>query len=56
MLGYYEYFPQKRMNVSVKETGESKYKILVAEKDFEAGDVIYKVRVFQPDCLHVITV
>ncbi|PSR75045.1 hypothetical protein PHLCEN_2v9375 [Hermanssonia centrifuga] len=42
MLGYYEYFPQKRMNVSVKETGESKYKILVAEKDFEAGDVIYK--------------
>ena len=32
------------MNVSVQEKGETKKKILVAEKDFEKGDQIYTVR------------
>ncbi|KAK7695746.1 hypothetical protein QCA50_000383 [Cerrena zonata] len=39
--GYYHVFPPKRMNVSVQD-GQQKKKILVAEKDFEPGDVIYK--------------
>ncbi|KAI0796857.1 hypothetical protein C8Q75DRAFT_214382 [Abortiporus biennis] len=43
--GYYDTFPPKDMNVSVKEIevpGQPKKKVLVVEKDFEAGDVIYK--------------
>ncbi len=47
-LGYYDHFPPKRMNVSVQHTGgqgnQATKKILVAEKDFAAGDVIYTVR------------
>ncbi|TFK81511.1 MAS20-domain-containing protein [Polyporus arcularius HHB13444] len=43
--GYYDHFPPKRMNVSVQHTGgqgnQATKKILVAEKDFAAGDVIY---------------
>lgn len=41
LLGYYNYFPAKSFNVSVQDKGSKK--ILVAEKDFEAGDVIYTV-------------
>ena len=44
MLGYYNFFPPKSMNVSVEEKGENKRKVLIATKDFEKGDVIYKVR------------
>lgn len=44
MLGYYNIFPPKSMNVSVQD-GKDKKKILVAEKDFEPGDVIYKVSI-----------
>ncbi|KAI0751552.1 MAS20-domain-containing protein [Daedaleopsis nitida] len=45
--GYYDHFPPKKMHVSVqhKGTGEDSQvtkKILVAEKDFAVGDVIYK--------------
>ncbi|KAI0346773.1 MAS20-domain-containing protein [Trametopsis cervina] len=36
---YYNYFPAKSFNVSVQDKGSKK--ILVAEKDFETGDVIY---------------
>lgn len=43
MSGYYNFFPRKSMNVSVKDKGEGK-KILVAENDFEEGDEIYTVR------------
>ena len=46
-LGYYDYFPPKRMNVSVQHVGgegsQATKKILVAQKDFAAGDVIYIV-------------
>ncbi|KAI0089146.1 hypothetical protein BDY19DRAFT_944404 [Irpex rosettiformis] len=37
--GYYNFFPAKSFNVSVQDQGNKK--ILVAEKDFDAGDVIY---------------
>ncbi|KAI0254720.1 hypothetical protein BJV78DRAFT_1120730 [Lactifluus subvellereus] len=58
--GYYEVFPPKRMNVSTKtvEVTDSSgakilKRILVADKDFTAGDVIYKeqpiVSVLDPD-------
>ncbi|KZT72532.1 MAS20-domain-containing protein [Daedalea quercina L-15889] len=54
--GYFEAFPPKSMNVSVQSApGDASKvrKILVAEKDFEAGDVIYKERpivaVLDPD-------
>ncbi|KAL1937720.1 hypothetical protein VTO73DRAFT_12873 [Trametes versicolor] len=43
--GYYDYFPPKRMNVSVKagagEGSQTMKKILVAERDFAEGEVIY---------------
>ncbi|RPD66738.1 MAS20-domain-containing protein [Lentinus tigrinus ALCF2SS1-7] len=43
--GYYDYFPPKRMNVSVQHVGgqgnQATKKILIAQKDFAAGDVIY---------------
>ncbi|KAI0353457.1 MAS20-domain-containing protein [Trametes cingulata] len=46
--GYYDHFPPKRMNVSVKagpaQGNQAAKKILVAEKDFDAGEVIYKER------------
>ncbi|KAH9938334.1 MAS20-domain-containing protein [Fomitopsis serialis] len=45
--GYYDVFPPKNMNVSVQPApGDASKvrKILVAEKDFEPGDVIYKER------------
>lgn len=43
--GYYDVFPPKNMNVSVKPIpGDAKgRKMLVAEKDFEPGDIVYKV-------------
>ncbi|TFY54957.1 hypothetical protein EVJ58_g8550 [Rhodofomes roseus] len=54
--GYYDVFPPKSMNVSVQPApGDASKvrKILVAEKDFEPGDVIYKERpivaVLDPD-------
>ncbi|EPT03618.1 hypothetical protein FOMPIDRAFT_1022232 [Fomitopsis schrenkii] len=42
--GYYDVFPPKNMNVSVKPIpGDAKgRKMLVAEKDFEPGDIVYK--------------
>jgi hypothetical protein len=44
---YYDFFPPKRMNVSVevRETtqGQGARQVLVANKDFAAGEVIYKV-------------
>ncbi|KAI0082448.1 MAS20-domain-containing protein, partial [Panus rudis PR-1116 ss-1] len=44
--GYYNVFPPKSMNVSVQDSevpgNATKKKVLVAEKDFAAGDVIYK--------------
>ncbi|KAI0327750.1 MAS20-domain-containing protein [Cubamyces sp. BRFM 1775] len=43
--GYYDHFPPKRMNVSVQlgppQANQAAKKILVAEKDFMPGDVIY---------------
>ena len=49
-VGYYEVFPPKRMNVSTKTIevadssgGKVLKRILVADKDFTAGDVIYTV-------------
>jgi mitochondrial import receptor subunit TOM20 len=49
-VGYYEVFPPKRMNVSTKTvevadpSGNKVLKrILVADKDFAAGEVIYTV-------------
>jgi hypothetical protein len=49
-VGYYEVFPPKRMNVSTKtvevtdSSGATVLKrILVADKDFTAGEVIYNV-------------
>jgi import receptor subunit TOM20 len=49
-VGYYEIFPPKRMNVSTKmievadPSGNKVLKrILVADKDFTAGEVIYIV-------------
>jgi mitochondrial import receptor subunit TOM20 len=43
MLGYYRFFPSSSMNVSVKDNEQTKKKVLIAEKDFDKGDVIYKV-------------
>ncbi len=47
MIGYYDYFPPKRMNVSVQsgagEGSQTMKKILVAERDFAEGEVIYTV-------------
>ncbi|PCH41486.1 MAS20-domain-containing protein [Wolfiporia cocos MD-104 SS10] len=41
--GYFDTFPPKSMNVSVQSSPKDQLrKILVAEKDFEEGDVIYK--------------
>ncbi|KAI0772043.1 MAS20-domain-containing protein [Trametes elegans] len=44
--GYYDHFPPKRMNVSAHagdaQGNQAAKKILIAEKDFQAGDVIYK--------------
>ncbi|KAI0663278.1 MAS20-domain-containing protein [Cubamyces menziesii] len=44
-IGYYDHFPPKRMNVSVQlgppQANQAAKKILVAEKDFMPGDVIY---------------
>ncbi|KAI0700788.1 hypothetical protein BC835DRAFT_1404784 [Cytidiella melzeri] len=37
--GYYKFFPAKHFNVSVQDQGHKK--VLIAEKDFMAGDVIY---------------
>ena len=49
-VGYFESFPPKRMNVSTKavevtdSSGDKVLKrILVADKDFTAGEVIYNV-------------
>ena len=42
--GYFDYFPKKSMNVAVLEkSGALRRKYLVAQKDFEPGDVIYTV-------------
>jgi hypothetical protein len=50
LVGYYEIFPPKRMNVSTKmievadPSGNKVLKrILVVDKDFTAGEVIYTV-------------
>ncbi len=48
MSGYYDYFPPKRMNVSVQhktspQGNQPAKKILVAQKDFAVGETIYKV-------------
>jgi hypothetical protein len=49
-VGYFETFPPKRMNVSTKAVevtdssgGKALKRVLVADKDFTAGDVIYDV-------------
>jgi hypothetical protein len=49
-VGYFESFPPKRMNVSTKtvevtDSSDTKVlkRILVADKDFTAGEVIYDV-------------
>ncbi|KAI0677051.1 MAS20-domain-containing protein [Trametes maxima] len=46
VLGYYDHFPAKRMNVSVQsgpaQGNQVAKKILVAEKDYEPGEVIYE--------------
>jgi import receptor subunit TOM20 len=49
-VGYYEVFPPKRMNVSTKAVevtdssgGKALKRILVADKDFTAGEAIYNV-------------
>ncbi|KAI0824727.1 MAS20-domain-containing protein [Trametes gibbosa] len=43
--GYYDHFPPKRMNVSVQagptQGNQAAKKILVAEKDFAEGEIIY---------------
>jgi len=53
-VGYYEIFPPKRMNVSTKTvevadpSGNKVLKrILVADKDFDAREVIYTVIGYQ---------
>ena len=50
LIGYYEQFPPKSMNVSVKQLGSEEIKdgqtrthVLVANKSFKAGEVIYRV-------------
>jgi hypothetical protein len=50
LVGYYEVFPPKRMNVSTKTVdvadstgGKVLKRILVADKDFTTGEVIYIV-------------
>jgi mitochondrial import receptor subunit TOM20 len=52
MSGYYELFPPKDMNVSTQisvttdaQGNKTSRRILVAEKDFAAGEVIYRVNV-----------
>ena len=43
---YYDFFPPKRTNASVvtrQSNGETR-QVLVVDKDFAAGEVIYKVR------------
>ena len=46
VLGYYDAFPPKRMNVSIvdRETssGQGARKVLTVNKDFAAGELIYK--------------
>lgn len=49
-LGYYDQFPPKSMNVSVKQFGSKEERngqtlthVLVANKSFKAGEIIYKV-------------
>lgn len=65
MSGYYEAYPPKSMNVSVESqdvpdgTGKvMRKKVLVVNKDFEAGDVIYKASywryVFYHMLIHVL--
>ena len=53
LVGYYEIFPPKRMSVSTKTvevadpSGNKILKrILVADKDFTAGEVVYTVTCF----------
>lgn len=41
--GYYNHFPPSDMNVSVQPSADGTKKIIVANKDFEEGEVIYKV-------------
>ena len=52
MIGYYDHFPAKKMNVSVKpgpsQPNQPPKKILVAEKDFAEGEVIYKASALLP--------
>lgn len=44
IAGYYNHFPPKSMNVSVSPNGKNEQThILIAEKDFKAGDEIYEV-------------
>ncbi|OCH90946.1 MAS20-domain-containing protein [Obba rivulosa] len=40
--GYYNHFPPSDMNVSVQPSADGTKKIIVANKDFEEGEVIYK--------------
>jgi hypothetical protein len=54
-VGYYDIFPPKQMSVSTKtidisdSSGAKVLKrILVAEKDFAAGETIYKVTRYPP--------
>jgi import receptor subunit TOM20 len=49
-VGYYDVFPPKQMSVSTKtidisDSGGAKVlkRILIAERDFTAGETIYKV-------------
>lgn len=51
MVGYYDVFPPKNMNVSVKpidvpdgKGGQMRKRILVVNKDITAGELIYKVK------------
>lgn len=51
MLGYYDWYPPKSMNVSVESRdvpdgtgGVIRKNVLVVNKDFEVGDTIYKAR------------
>jgi hypothetical protein len=45
-VGYYDTFPPKRMNVSIIDreptSGKDARKVLSVNKDFAAGEVIYK--------------
>jgi len=46
-VGYYDTFPPKRMNVSIVDrepvSGQGARKVLTVNKDFSAGEIIYKV-------------